>query len=406
MPSEDARLGAALRELLKVSYGLIPEDLPATVRDVATRHLGATDAVLFLVDLDQTELRPLAPDRPELRAHGVDTTIAGQAFREERPVVEPSPDGRRLWLPVLDSAERLGVLAVLDDGDVTPETWMQLASLVGELVMGKQLYGDAIAKLRRTGDLTLAAEMRWSLLPPLTFTSPDVGISGILMPSRLIAGDVFDYAVTGRRASVALFDAMGHGLEASRMANLAVGTYRNVRRGEGGLGDVLSTLDAVLESQFGEARFVTAQVAQLELDTGELHIASAGHPSPVLLPADADASPQRIELPPCRPPGLGYTGAREIVVQLSEGDAILFHTDGVSEARSPDREVYGERRMAEAVWAALKAGARPPEALRLVIHEVLAFQGERVRDDASMVLLSWRPAAVTPPSHAGTVVIS
>ena len=405
MPSEDARLGAALRELLRVSYGLIPEDVPATVRDVARRHLGARDAVLYLVDLDQTELRPLDPERPELRTHGVDTTIAGQAFREERPVVEPAPDGRRVWLPVLDSAERLGVLGIVDDGDVTPETWMDLASLVGELVMGKQLYGDAIAGLRRTGELTLAAEMRWSLLPPLTFTSPDVGVSGILMPSRKIAGDAFDYAVTGRCASIALFDAMGHGLEASRMANLAIGAYRNVRRGQGSLADVLTRLDDVLETQFGDARFVTAQVAQLDLDSGTLRIMSAAHPSPVLLPAAADGTPKTIPCPPCRPPGLGYDGTEEIVVQLEPGDCVLFHTDGVSEARSPERETYGERRMAEAVWAALKAGARPPEALRLVIHEVLAFQGEHVRDDASMVLLSWRPAGVTSPSDAGTAVV-
>ena len=65
--------------------------------------------------------------------------------------------------------------------------------------------------------------MRWGLLPPLTFTSPDVTIAGFLQPSQGIAGDAFDYGVTGRIASVAIFDAMGHGLEASRMANVAVG---------------------------------------------------------------------------------------------------------------------------------------------------------------------------------------
>ena len=406
MASEDARLGAALRELLRVSYGLIPEDLPATVRDLAVRHLGAKDVVLYLVDLDQTELRPFDPGRPELRAHGVDTTVAGRAFQEERPVVEYGPDGRRVWTPVLDSAERLGVLGIVDDGDVSPETLAHYASLVGELVMGKQMFGDAIAVLRRTGTLSLAAEMRWSLLPPLTFTSQDVMVSGILQPSRKIAGDAFDYAVTGRVASVGLFDAMGHGLEASRMANLAIGTYRNVRRGPGGLAAVLAATDEVLESQFGEARFVTAQVAELDLDGGELRIASAGHPSPVLLPAAADGVPLTIPCPPARPPGLGFDGAEEVVVQLAPGDCVLFHTDGVSEARSPERELYGERRMAEAVWAALKAGKRPAETLRLVIHEVLAFQGDDVRDDASMVLLTWRPAQVASPSDAGAVVLS
>jgi serine phosphatase RsbU (regulator of sigma subunit) len=406
VPAEDnARLGAALRELLRRGYGMLPEDLPRSIRELAVEHLGARDVVLYLVDLDQTELRPFDPDRTDLAAEPVDSSLPGRAFQEERLVVQHGDDGRRVWIPVLDSAERLGVLAVHDDGDVDLKTWAQFTSLVGELVMGKQQFGDAIASLRRTGELTVAAEMRWSLLPPLTFTSPKVGVSGILQPSRLIAGDAFDYAVTGGCAHVALFDAMGHGLEASRMANLAIGTYRNARRAGRDLTDILAAMDAILDAEFGDARFVTAQVAQLDLERGELHVASAGHPSPILLPA-AGGNPQTIECPPARPAGLGYRPDGEIVVQLSEGDAVLFHTDGVSEARSPSMEVYGEARMAQAVWDRLKLGHRPAEVLRRTIHDALAWQGERVRDDASLVLLSWCPEAVTAPGEADPINVT
>ena len=86
--------------------------------------------------------------------------------------------------------------------------------------------------------------MRWGLLPPLTFTSPDVTIAGFLQPCDGIAGDAFDYGVTGRIASLAIFDAMGHGIEASMMADMAVGCYRNARRSGA---DVAATLRAVDE---------------------------------------------------------------------------------------------------------------------------------------------------------------
>jgi serine phosphatase RsbU (regulator of sigma subunit) len=243
--------------------------------------------------------------------------------------------------------------------------------------------------------VTLAAEMRWGLLPPLTFTSPSVSVSGILQPSHLIAGDAFDYAVDHARASVAVFDAMGHGLEASQMANLAIGLYRNARRRGEDLADILLALDQVITSEFGEARFVTAQLASLDIGTGVLRIMSAGHPYPVHLRHGED--PSTIECPPCRPAGLGLVDPEEVTVELEPGDAVLFHSDGVSEARSPAGESLGERRMADMACALLDENLRPAEVLRRVMHHAIAFQGPKVRDDASMVLLRWCPEAVGEP---------
>ena len=143
--------------------------------------------------------------------------------------------------------------------------WEAVASLVGELIVSKSQYGDHITN--RGGDaiqFSLAAEMRWGLLPPLTFTSPDVTIAGFLQPCDGIAGDAFDYGVSGRIASLAIFDAMGHGIEASRMANVAVGCYRNARRSGADLVAALLSIDDVIASQFGEARFVTAQLATFQ----------------------------------------------------------------------------------------------------------------------------------------------
>ena len=103
-------------------------------------------------------------------------------------------------------------------------------SITAALVVSKSSYGDNLVLTRRLRDMDLAAEMRWSMLPPLTFTNDRVALAGMLEPAYEIAGDAFDYAVNGDVAHVAIIDAMGHGLEASRMANLAVGSYRHSRR--------------------------------------------------------------------------------------------------------------------------------------------------------------------------------
>src|SRR5207248_280513 len=132
--------------------------------------------------------------------------------------------------------------------------------------------GDGIERTRRSDRLTLAAELRWSTLPPLTFSSDRVQISGILQPAYDIAGDTFDYAVNDDGACLAVLDAMGHGLEASRMATLAIGAYRQGRRQQRDLGELLSDIDEVMSEQFGDSRYVTGQLAQLDIGTGQLEI--------------------------------------------------------------------------------------------------------------------------------------
>ena len=65
-------------------------------------------------------------------------------------------------------------------------------------------------------------EMQWALLPPLTFASRQVTIAAALEPAYEVAGDSVDYVVDAGRASLAIFDGMGHGLRSALLAVLAV----------------------------------------------------------------------------------------------------------------------------------------------------------------------------------------
>ncbi len=153
--------------------------------------------------------------------------------------------------------------------------------------------------------MQLAAEMRYSTLPPLTMQAPNVSVAGILEPAYEIAGDTFDYALNGRVAHFAIFDAVGHGLGAARLANLTLGTYRNRRRGGDDLLQTAAAIDETLLSQFGQSWFVTTLLAQLDLDTGELRWVNAGHVRPLLLRNGRVIS--ELESIPAPPLGLGRT---------------------------------------------------------------------------------------------------
>ncbi|MFP3901765.1 MAG: PP2C family protein-serine/threonine phosphatase [Acidimicrobiia bacterium] len=388
--------GDVFMDLALASRGLPPDGLATAVRQVATR-LGGWDAEVWLVDLAQRRLNLLSPAGARaVPPRPVDGTAPGSAYRSVQPIEVPADGhGRRLWVPILDAAERLGVLGVTVQGPVldadqpgTLRRWTALAAMVGELVVSKSGYGDVIALARRTDGVSLAAEMRWTMLPPLTFSSHDVTVSGILEPAYDIAGDCFDYAVNRDVLHVALLDAIGHGLEASHMANLAIAGYRNLRRGGVGLGETVMALDRVVAQQFGEQRFITGQIATLDHSSGVLRIVNAGHPRPLLLRQGRDVGDVPCE--PCRPVGLGAVPTTTTEVALEPGDAVLFHTDGVTESRSADGTFFGRDRLADLVVRRMAGGDNPAEVLRAVVHAVLEHEDQRLSDDATLVMLEWR----------------
>ena len=376
---------AVIGSLLERAHRLAPDDVAPTVAEHLA-FLGMRDAALYLVDLAQRLLLPLGPGEPL----DIDASVPGTAFREEQVRQEPSPGaGIRLWLPMMDGADRVGVLGltVAEADEVTVERAHHLASLAAGLVVSKSVFGDHLVLARRLRDTDLAAEMRWSMLPPLTFTNDRVAVAGMLEPAYEIAGDAFDYAVNGDVTHVAIVDAMGHGLEASRMANLAVGSYRHSRRHGLDLVETFTAMDAVVADQFGLERFVTGQLARLDLGTGHLRWVNAGHPRPLLLRGGRPIEDLHCET--SLPLGLGSVPAEVAEVALEPGDSVLFLTDGVIEARSPDGDLFGRSRLSR-LWAEVSAsGDVPAEIMRRLCHAVLDHQKGRLQDDATLLLLVW-----------------
>jgi len=381
-----------IRSLLHASHHL-PAHLLGPVVTVHARLLGARDAVLYLADYEQHRLVPLGgegvPARPAL---GIDESVAGRTYRSVEPLRSLADDGSsRLWVPLLDGAERAGVLEFVFDGEVTDALEADartFASLVAELTVTRDLYSDVLARVRRSRPMTVAAEIQWDLLPPLTFGTESIVVTGALEPSYEIGGDTFDYAVNDATADVMVLDAVGHGLPAALLATAAIGAYRSGRREERSLPQIAALMDRVIAQQFPGSRFATAVLARLDLETGVLRWVNAGHPEPLIVRDGGLVHPPRC--PSSLPLGLQQRAAQECTVELRSGDRVLLYTDGIVEAHSPGGEFFGEARLADFVVRAEAAGDAPPEMLRRLMRSVLEHQAGRLQDDASIVLVEWR----------------
>ena len=388
------RFAGVISDVLDAAHLVEPDQLPALI-GAAAAELGATSSRIWLVDHQQRTLVPLARHGAAEPA-AVDRTVAGRAFSSCEPVEVPTPTGEvRLWMPLVDGIDRIGVLE-LDLEVVTPhhrEIFRHLASVATSEILTRGQYTDAYTVARRRQAMSLAAELQWQTLPPISFATRDVTIAGLLEPAYHIGGDTFDYAFNDGGLHVGLFDAVGHGLASSHLSTLALGAYRNRRRSGQELAAIGKGVDEVISNHDGPDDYVTGQLAHLDVATGALRWLNAGHPLPLLIRQGRVVG--TMSCPPRPPFGLGHLigecGATVSEEQLEPGDAVLMYTDGIIEAKRPGGWDFGVERLTDFMDRAYAAGLSPAETLRRLSHAVLDFHSGSLQDDATTVLVSWHP---------------
>ncbi|MEV6728367.1 MULTISPECIES: PP2C family protein-serine/threonine phosphatase [unclassified Streptomyces] len=362
---------------------------PLVAEEVA--RVGGRDLSILLQDYEQMLLVPL-PGRRLLvgNPEPVEGSPAGESFLSRRTVEVPQDGSVRMYLPLLDGSDQIGVMAVTLDGvdDDGRRLLRRLAGLVADMIVTKDAYTDLFFQARRRGPMSVAAEIQWSLLPPLSMTVPQVEVAGILEPAYKAAGDSFDYALNGDILHVAMIDAMGHGLDAATMATVAIGAYRHTRRTDTGLAQVYAFMDKAINEQFGHEHFVTAQMMCLNIATGRLQWVNAGHPAPLLIRDRAVVD--RLESPTTLPVGFGGEQPQVSERMLQPGDRLLCFTDGLIEERQADGEQFGEEQLIECTNRVVRDHTAVRAVVRALSHSLKRERGGVTSDDATIFLIEWR----------------
>ncbi|MBN1093039.1 serine/threonine-protein phosphatase [Blastococcus sp. TML/M2B] len=368
---------------------LMPPRLVGPLVAQEIEAMGGSDVAIWLQDFEHSVLRPLQGAGLGGDPEPIDGSMAGAAFRTDSPCEVRQADGTvRLYVPMLDGSDRVGVLGLtlprVDDND--RRLAQRIAGLTADLVVTKSGYTDTFARTRMSSPMSLSAHLQWQMLPPLVMTTPDLALAGALEPAYDVGGDSFDYALDERTLHLAVFDAMGHGVEAATMATLLIAAYRHGRVNGSDLRDMYAEMDSVLGSSF-PGRFATALIGRLETGTGRLTWINAGHPPGLLIRGGRVV--RELTGRVSRPVGFGDAEPHLHSITLEPHDRLLFFTDGVVEERLDDGAQFGEQRLREFIEANAVHRLPPAETVRLLSQSLLQGRGGRTSDDASLLMIEW-----------------
>ncbi|MGW0372811.1 PP2C family protein-serine/threonine phosphatase [Streptomyces coeruleorubidus] len=356
-----------------------------------TKALGLQHSVVYLADIQQRRLVPLTDVTPPLP---VDDSLAGWTYRTRSLRVEESESGgMTAWIPLVDGAERLGVLAV-HAPSLTPAVLRRgraLATLLAMMITSSRAYQDSFVRRTRANPMRLPAEMLRAFLPPRTIGTRDVVSTAVLEPAYEIGGDAFDHSLTDTTLHATVLDAMGHDLASGLTTAVSLAACRNARRTGADLPELVECVDDALAHWLPD-QFCTGVLAQLDLASGILRWSNCGHPTPLLIRDQrllVDAM-RRDPDPPIGLPSLLAGRQRQThEIALKPGDRVLMYTDGVTEARGSDGAEFGLEQFADYIIRATAAGELAPETLRRLIHSILDSSTSRLRDDATILMFEW-----------------
>ncbi|MFL6008363.1 MAG: SpoIIE family protein phosphatase [Rubrobacteraceae bacterium] len=300
----------------------------------------------FGEDAPGTEARVLRTGRPILHYEVSDELLAKSATGEEHlDVLRRLEIHSLMSVPLLARGRTLGAVTLVSTdperryGEEDLSLAEGLAYRCALAVDNSRLYSER-SHIART--------LQRSLLPRLAeIPGIEVGVEYLPMgQENEVGGDFYDLIHTeGARCLAVIGDVCGKGAAAAAVTALTRYTIRAVAMREDEPSTVLRGLNEAMLRQLGDEQFCTVACARLEPAPGgfELDVARGGHPAPLLVRADGYIEavvPAGRALGVFLDPGLAVQK-----IQLGQGDAAVFYTDGITEARGPDGSLFGEERL-------------------------------------------------------------
>ena len=379
-----------------------PSTLPELRRLVDDPHAGPAVARLLesaVALLPGVRVALTSPTASELLARGED-------WRADVPSVTR---------PIEHAAVGAGFVAVCGEAPAADrEAVARLVASAVEVALAGLAADDApssdaqaareAAAQRLEGELTIGRRIQRSLMPRRFPAFPGWQIAAAYDAAREVGGDLYDAFPLRDRPGclgVVVADVTGKGIPAALvMADVRALIHAAADHG-GGPAVTLSRVNTILVTERATGLFVTVAHGVIDTGTGGVTLVSAGH-DPLHL-VHPDGSIDVVE-----PPGrlIGMVEDIAVVEQravIGPGDALVIHTDGVTEAREPAGRFYGEERYRATLAAA--AGRPADEIVRAVTADVEAFRaGAEASDDLTLLVVRRDPSGSSGRSRRARVV--
>lgn len=255
----------------------------------------------------------------------------------------------------------------------------------------KRLQAVNAEKERIGSELRIANGIQMGMLPKIFPPYPDrddMDIYGSLVPAKEVGGDLYDFYIRDEKLFFCIGDVSGKGVPASLVMAVTRSLFRTVSAHEDNPSNIVMKLNEAMTEMNESCMFVTLFVGALDLSTGRLHYCNAGHCPPLLIGNELTLLPVDTNIPVGFLAEWQYTSQQ---IMLPPQTSIFLYTDGLTEARNAEKEMFGKQRMNDVIRKAIEKGKTAPEqTIRMMAEAKNRFvNGNEQSDDLTMLAIRY-----------------
>ncbi len=249
------------------------------------------------------------------------------------------------------------------------------------------LRTTTIAKESMEGQLRIAKTIQMSMIPNEKFPDQKVfNICGFMHPAKEVGGDLYNYfMIDDDHLAFTIGDVSDKGIPAALFMAMTNTLIKAIAMSGLSPAEMLFKANNELCKENEQCMFVTLLFGILNIKTGEVEFANAGHNPFIILQGNDSAEYRKIS------PGMVLAAFSDVIfvnerLVLNPNDTIFMYTDGVTEAMNIDHHLFGEERLLDSIR---NTGSLPvPELIDETIKKVTLFvDGNEQSDDITVLAL-------------------
>jgi GAF domain-containing protein len=346
----------------------------------------------------QFPLLDAARDENRLLTHALRPRAKPQGWPRLKPTLEAAEnhlrvDNRLLMaVPLAIKSDQFGVLLVEEalGGRRFRSRRIEIINGIAQqaalAIQNDRLQREMMVRERLETEVQLARQIQQTFIPHVLPSYPSWDLSALWRTARQVGGDFYDVMeLPGQRLGLFIADVADKGIPAALFMALTRTLVRAAVIETESPADALRRVNDLLVTDTEQGMFVTAFYAVLELDTGLLTYANAGHNPPFLLHS-MDGSVQKLTRTGVALGAVEHAPMSERNIELGQGDSLLLYTDGLTEAFSPSGELFGEERLVGALQShPMNSAGDVVNAVEEHLNEFL--QATPLADDLTMLVV-------------------